>query len=71
MHFSSQQRIDLRYNRAVLLRVGDVVERHSRDDDVVIFNRQPTLHKMSMMGHRMKVCLLIVIVLHHTFKYGC
>ncbi len=25
------------------------------DDDVVVFNRQPTLHKMSMMGHRVKV----------------
>ena len=31
------------------------MERHARDDDPVIFNRQPTLHKMSMMGHRMKV----------------
>ncbi len=31
------------------------VERHIRDGDLVIFNRQPTLHKMSMMGHRVKV----------------
>ena len=31
------------------------VERHIRDDDVIIFNRQPTLHKMSMMGHRVKI----------------
>ena len=31
------------------------VERHLRDDDLVIFNRQPTLHKMSMMGHRVKI----------------
>ena len=31
------------------------VERHIIDNDVVIFNRQPTLHKMSMMGHRVKV----------------
>lgn len=23
--------------------------------DVIVFNRQPTLHKMSMMGHRVKV----------------
>ncbi len=34
---------------------GYIVERHMRDDDVVVFNRQPTLHKMSMMGHRVKV----------------
>lgn len=26
-----------------------------QDNDVVIFNRQPTLHKMSMMCHRVKV----------------
>lgn len=31
------------------------VERHIHDDDVVIFNRQPSLHKMSMMGHRVKI----------------
>lgn len=31
------------------------VERHLVDDDIVVFNRQPTLHKMSMMGHRVKV----------------
>ena len=31
------------------------VERHIRDNDVIIFNRQPTLHKMSMMGHRVKI----------------
>lgn len=25
------------------------------NDDIVVFNRQPTLHKMSMMGHRVRV----------------
>ena len=34
---------------------GDIVNRHLIDDDVVLFNRQPSLHKMSMMGHRVKV----------------
>ena len=34
---------------------GYKVERHLRDEDVVVFNRQPSLHKMSMMGHRVKV----------------
>lgn len=33
------------------LRVGDVVERHLRDGDVVLFNRQPSLHKLSIMAH--------------------
>ena len=34
---------------------GWIVERHLRDDDIVLFNRQPSLHKMSIMGHRAKV----------------
>ena len=37
------------------LEPGYRVERHLRDDDYVIFNRQPSLHKMSLMGHRVKV----------------
>ena len=31
------------------------MERHLKDNDVVLFNRQPTLHRMSMMGHRVRV----------------
>jgi len=37
------------------LHVGDKVNRHLIDDDYVLFNRQPSLHKMSMMAHRVKV----------------
>jgi DNA-directed RNA polymerase II subunit RPB1 len=37
------------------LRIGDVVERHLVDDDTVLFNRQPTLHKMSIMCHKAKI----------------
>ncbi|BGP31083.1 DNA-directed RNA polymerase III subunit C1 (rpo31) [Rhodotorula toruloides] len=37
------------------LRVGDVVERHLRDDDIVLFNRQPSLHRLSILSHRVKV----------------
>lgn len=37
------------------LRIGDVVERHLIDDDVVLFNRQPSLHKLSIMSHLVKV----------------
>lgn len=37
------------------LEYGYIVERHLQNDDFVIFNRQPSLHKMSMMGHRIKV----------------
>lgn len=51
-------RIDLRYvkNKSeLLLDHGWIVERHLRDDDIVLFNRQPSLHKMSIMGHKAKV----------------
>lgn len=34
---------------------GYIVERQLRDGDYVVFNRQPSLHKMSLMGHRVKV----------------
>lgn len=37
------------------LRVGDVIERHLHDGDVVLFNRQPSLHKLSIMAHRARV----------------
>ena len=37
------------------LKVGDVVERHLKDGDVVLFNRQPSLHKLSIMAHRSRV----------------
>ncbi|QSL64587.1 hypothetical protein MERGE_001888 [Pneumocystis wakefieldiae] len=52
------ERIDLRYHKRagdIPLQYGWRVERHITDGDVVIFNRQPSLHKMSMMGHRVKV----------------
>lgn len=41
--------------RDIILENGDIVNRHLRDGDFVLFNRQPSLHKMSMMGHRVKV----------------
>ncbi|CAM9584599.1 unnamed protein product [Chrysoparadoxa australica] len=37
------------------LKIGDIVERHMEDEDIVLFNRQPSLHKMSIMSHRAKV----------------
>ncbi|KAI0849327.1 beta and beta-prime subunits of DNA dependent RNA-polymerase [Daldinia vernicosa] len=37
------------------LREGDIVERHLEDNDIVLFNRQPSLHKLSIMSHFAKV----------------
>jgi DNA-directed RNA polymerase II subunit RPB1 len=53
-----QRQIDLSLLKCrsdVHLEVGYVVERHLQDGDYVMFNRQPSLHKMSIMGHRVKV----------------
>jgi DNA-directed RNA polymerase II subunit RPB1 len=39
----------------VPLRHGYRVERHMINGDCVLFNRQPSLHKMSIMGHRVRI----------------
>jgi len=45
--------ITLRYvdRKSIVLENGDIVHRHMMDGDPVLFNRQPTLHRMSMMAH--------------------
>jgi DNA-directed RNA polymerase II subunit RPB1 len=49
--------ISLRYadRKSLELNDGDIVHRHMVDGDPVLFNRQPTLHRMSMMCHVAKV----------------
>ena len=37
------------------LEPGFVVERHLKDGDIALFNRQPSLHRMSIMAHKVKV----------------
>jgi DNA-directed RNA polymerase subunit A' len=54
------KRIDLRYFKdrkslASSLTPGYVVERHLVDGDIALFNRQPSLHRMSIMAHVVKV----------------
>ena len=41
--------------REIHLRIGDEVYRHLRDGDIVLLNRQPTLHKGSMLAKRVKI----------------
>ena len=45
--------ITLRYidRKSIILEDGDIVHRHMMDGDAILFNRQPTLHRMSMMCH--------------------
>lgn len=48
--------IDLKYRKQnIELKIGDIVERQLIDGDIVLFNRQPTLHMYSMMGHYVKI----------------
>ena len=44
------------------LKNGDVVHRHLTNGDYVLFNRQPSLHKMSMMCHK------VIIMPYQTFR---
>lgn len=46
---------DKRRKLANCLRPGSIVERYLQNGDPVCFNRQPSLHKESMMGHRVKI----------------
>uniref|UniRef100_A0A3B3S3Q8 DNA-directed RNA polymerase subunit n=1 Tax=Paramormyrops kingsleyae TaxID=1676925 RepID=A0A3B3S3Q8_9TELE len=46
------------------LKYGDIVERHMIDGDIVLFNRQPSLHKLSIMAHIARVKP------HRTFRFN-
>ena len=37
------------------LELGFIIERQLMEGDIALFNRQPSLHRMSMMAHRIKV----------------
>jgi len=42
-------------NTSLEVEVGCVVERYLQDGDIVLFNRQPSLHKHSLMGHTVRI----------------
>ncbi|KZV37827.1 DNA-directed RNA polymerase III subunit rpc1-like, partial [Dorcoceras hygrometricum] len=44
-----------RKHHADALKYGYIVERYLEDGDIVLFNRQPSLHRMSIMCHRAKI----------------
>lgn len=47
------------------LRMGDVVERHIIDGDIVLFNRQPSLHKVSVKygSHKQNIIYQLIVLL--------
>lgn len=53
-------------DKKIFFKEGVIVERHLRNNDIVLFNRQPSLHKISILGHRLK------IIPGKTFRFsGC
>ena len=51
-------RLDYVMDREIIrdtLALGYIVERHLVDKDIAIFNRQPSLHRMSVMAHFIRV----------------
>jgi DNA-directed RNA polymerase III subunit RPC1 len=47
------------------LRIGDVVERHIVDGDIVLFNRQPSLHKVASF---LSVCGKLLLILCRSYQ---
>ncbi|MFO7837229.1 MAG: DNA-directed RNA polymerase subunit A' [Candidatus Thorarchaeota archaeon] len=57
---SDGRRVDLRFvkDRTIIadtIEPGFVIERHLDNGDIVLFNRQPSLHRMSIMAHEVRV----------------
>lgn len=57
LEMKNGESLSLRYmdRKSIVLQEGDVVHRHMMDGDAILFNRQPTLHRMSMMCHIAKI----------------
>ncbi len=54
------RRVDLRFvkDRTIIadtIEPGFIIERHLDTGDIVLFNRQPSLHRMSIMAHEVRV----------------
>lgn len=48
------EKLELPVRKPVTVQIGDIVDRYLMDGDTVLLNRQPTLHKGSMMSFRIK-----------------
>ncbi|VDL22627.1 unnamed protein product [Hymenolepis diminuta] len=54
----------VRESSAKSLRVGDIVDRHLIEGDIILFNRQPSLHRVSMQAFK------AVVKPHRTFRFN-
>ncbi|MBU0591298.1 DNA-directed RNA polymerase subunit A' [Candidatus Micrarchaeota archaeon] len=46
---------EMRIEQAENLKIGSILERQIVDGDISLFNRQPSLHRISMMAHEVRV----------------
>jgi DNA-directed RNA polymerase II subunit RPB1 len=56
-----------RIREEVRINIGDKVDRWMQDGDKVVFNRQPTLHKHSIMGYDVKIGTPLTWGLHLSY----
>ena len=56
--------IEISHKKYYKLQIGDIVERHLIDGDIVLLNRQPTLWQGSMLAQTVKV------MPHKTFRFN-
>lgn len=56
--------IELAKKRPFKIDIGDTVERHLKNGDIILFNRQPTLHRGSMLAKR------IIVRPNKTFRFN-
>jgi len=43
---------DIKKRAAIRLEIGNIVERHLKDGDLLLLNRQPSLRRISFMAHK-------------------
>ena len=58
--------IDVKYpeKKSIILKIGDIAERQLQKGDIVLLNRQPTLHKGSMLA------MEVVPMPHKSFRFN-
>jgi DNA-directed RNA polymerase beta' subunit len=59
-----QIKADVSKKRPYTIEIGDVVERQLKNGDIILFNRQPTLHRGSMLAKR------IIVRGNKTFRFN-
>jgi len=54
-HGEKLERLEYNTHRKIELHVGDVIERKLYDGDILFLNRQPTLHRGSMIAQKIRI----------------